>query len=388
MGKGAAAVAGSARDAADDAADDAARQPGTKQAGTKPVALALQGGGAHGAFTWGVLDALLADGRVRIEAISGTSAGAMNAAAVAQGLLRNGPDGARAALDTFWGRVSDYAYLSPIRRTPLQRWLGQWNVDLSPGYLWTEAVETLFAPAQVNPLGYNPLRPILEETIDPAAVRASPEPDLFICATHVPTGKLKVFRRNEFSIDALLASSCLPQLFPTVEIGGEPYWDGGYMGNPSVIPLLQDAATSDVVLVQVNPFRRDEVPRTPVQITNRLNEIAFNSALRHELQAVAFIGKLLEAGHISPLPVGGYLVRPIRLHRIAAEDQMRALGVGSKLNTERDFLLHLRQIGHQAATAWLESTFDALGQRATYEPDSVVLEDGATSAPSGPGRPG
>lgn len=353
----------------------------------KPVALALQGGGAHGAFTWGVLDALLADGRIRIEAISGTSAGAMNAAAVAQGLLNDGPDGARAALAAFWERVGDLAFLNPIRRSPLQQWLGRWNVDFSPGYLWAEAVGGVFSPSQTNPLGFNPLRPILEATIDADEVRRSPEPDLFVCATHVPTGKLKVFRRDEFSIDALLASACLPQVFPTVTIGGEPYWDGGYTGNPSVHPLLRDVATSDVVLVQVNPFRRDEVPRTPLQITNRLNEIAFNSALRHELRAVTFVNKLLDAGHIGPLPIEGTLVRPIRLHRIAAEDQMRALGVASKLSTEREFLLHLKRIGQEAARDWLATSFAALGDHATYEPDGVMLEDGALPLPPMPAAP-
>lgn len=343
------------------------------QPSMKPVALALQGGGAHGAFTWGVLDRLLEDGRVGIEAISGTSAGSMNGAAVVQGLLRDGRNGARAALAEFWGRISEYAFLSAIQRTPLQRWLGQWNVDASPGYLWTTFLEGTFSPAQTNPLGLNPLRSVLEDVIDPAAVRATVEPQLFICATHVPTGTLKVFERAEFSIDALLASACLPQIFPTVEIDGEPYWDGGYMGNPSIIPLLRDTATSDVVLIQINPFRREGVPRTAVEITNRVNEIAFNSALRHELQAITFVEALLAAGHVEPVEVQGYLVRPIRLHRIAAEAAMGALGVGSKLNAERDFLLYLRELGRETASRWLDQDFDAVGVRSTFQPEGVTL---------------
>ena len=242
----------------------------------KIIELALQGGGAHGAYTWGVLDRLLEDPRVRIEGLSGTSAGAMNAAVLADGLHCGGEGFAREALQDFWAAVSRAAMASPIRRTPLDRWLGRWSLDYSPGYLAVDFLSRVASPYQLNPLNINPLRDILAQQVDFESVRACPDIKLFVTATNVRTGKLRVFRKEELSVDAVMASACLPFLFKAVEIGGEAYWDGGYMGNPSLFPLLEECGGRDILIVQINPIQRDEVPTSAAAIMNRLNEITSN----------------------------------------------------------------------------------------------------------------
>ena len=339
--------------------------------GPHRVSPALQGGGAHGAFTWGVLDRLLADDRLVIEAVSGTSAGAMNAAALAAGYAAGGREGARRALDRFWISASERAVFSPFRRTPIDRLLGRWNLDHSPGYLWFSLLGRLFSPYQTNPLNHHPLRDILAGQIDMEAVRACRALRLFVTATNVRTGRPRVFDQNDLSLDALLASACLPHLYQAVEIDGDPYWDGGYMGNPAIWPLIYGCETADVVLVQINPLVREGVPRTALEIDNRMNEIAFNSSLMHEMRAIAFVQRLLEEDALKEPFAARY--KNMRIHMIGDEAGMKALGVASKFNAERDFLEHLKAAGRASAERWLAATIDDLGVRSSVDVRGTFL---------------
>ena len=242
------------------------------------VDLALQGGGAHGAFTWGVLDRLLEENKLRIDGISGTSAGAMNAAVLADGYTDGGAAGARAALDAFWAGVAQSARFSPFQRGPLDRLLGRWTLDQSPMYITMDLMSRLFSPYDLNPLGTNPLRDVLAKTVNFERLPRSPI-KLFVTATNVRTGRGRVFRNSELTVDVLLASACLPTMFQAVEIDGEHYWDGGYSGNPTMTPLVRECASSDTILVPINPVERPGVPRSARDILDRLNEVSFNAVL-------------------------------------------------------------------------------------------------------------
>ena len=242
------------------------------------VDLALQGGGAHGAFTWGVLDRLLEEDWLRFDGISGTSAGAMNGAVMVDGYAAKGPDGARASLEAFWRKVSDAAKLSPFQRTPLDVLLGRWTLDYSPAFIVMDLMSRLFSPYELNPMGSNPLRDILAHSVDFDRLARAPI-KLFVTATNVHTGRGHVFRNDTITPDVLLASACLPTLFQAIEIDGEPYWDGGYSGNPTITPLVRECTSKDTILVQINPVERHGTPRTARDILNRLNEVSFNSVL-------------------------------------------------------------------------------------------------------------
>ena len=232
----------------------------------RPVNLALQGGGAHGAFTWGVLDRFLEDERLVIEAISGTSAGAMNAVAVAEGMVRGGPEAARDCLHRFWRAVSDAARGSPLRRTPVDILMGNWNLDTSPFYLLFDILGRISSPYEFNPLNVNPLRDLLDELVDFERVRACEEMNVFVSATNVETGRVKVFERHELTADMVMASACLPLIYQAVEIDGVPYWDGGFMGNPALFPFFSASRSDDVIIVQINPITRAGVPRSAREI--------------------------------------------------------------------------------------------------------------------------
>jgi len=328
----------------------------------RPVNLALQGGGAHGAYTWGVLDRLLECGTVWIDAISGTSAGAMNAVVLASGLIDGGEDGARAALARFWQAVADAAIASPLKRSPIDILMGNWSLDTSPMYLWFDLMNRIASPYEINPLNLNPLREIVEAHVEFERLRATPGPRLFVTATNVETGLPKVFRRPEMQSDMVMASACLPLLFQAVEIDGVPYWDGGYTGNPALWPLYQTPTTPDIVLVQINPLRRPGAPKSARDIWNRLNEITFNDALLKELRAIDFVGRLVHEKRIGPPRY-----RKMLVHVIRADEALAPLGASSKLNAEWAFLCHLRDIGRDAASEWLERHRDALGERSTID---------------------
>lgn len=352
-------------------AQAAATAPASRPANEpRRVSLALQGGGAHGAFTWGVLDRLLEDDRIVFEAVSGTSAGAMNAAALAAGLAAGGRDGAREALDRFWLTTSRMALFSPMQRTLTDRLLGRWNLDRSPGFFLFNLFSRLYSPYQTNPLDHHPLRELLTRQIDIEAVRAA-QMRVFVTATNVRTGRPRVFDNSELSHDALLASACLPQLYQAVEIDGDAYWDGGFMGNPAIWPLIYGCTSADVVLVQINPLVREGVPTTALEIENRMNEISFNASLMHEMRAIGFVQRLLTEGALTPEVAKRY--KNMRIHMIGDEEGMKSLGVTSKYNAERAFLERLKAAGRACTERWLETTFDDLGVRSSVDVAKTFL---------------
>lgn len=329
----------------------------------KRVSLALQGGGAHGAFTWGVLDAILEDGRLAIEALSGTSAGAMNAVVLSEGWLEGGIDGARTALETFWRRISVGGKYGGSERSLIDTMLGAWGgSNVPPALLWFEMFSKVASPYDINPLNINPLRGVIADLIDFDKVRACRSVKLFIAATNVRTGKIKVFNGDELTADHLTASACLPMLFQAVEIGGEAYWDGGYMGNPALYPLFYEAQGDDVLLVQINPLRRKELPTNARAIQDRLNEITFNASLLRELRAIDFVNRLIDAGK---LPKDEY--KRVLMHRIDGGPPLAELTSSTRMNAEWDFLLRLRDIGRHAARRWLKRNYAAIGVQGTLD---------------------
>jgi NTE family protein len=339
--------------------------------GRRRINLALQGGGAHGAFTWGVLDRLLEDERIEIDGISGTSACAINGAVMAEGLIEGGRDGARQALEHFWRQMSRYAAFGPLQLTPWDRLSGNWNLDHSPGYLWLDALFRVVSPYQFNPANLNPLRDLLTETIDIGKVRACKTMKLFVCATNVRTGKIRIFDNSDVTIDVLLASACLPMLFHSVIIDGDAYWDGGYMGNPAIFPLIYNCESADVVIVEVNPLTRDGVPRTAAEIINRVNEISFNSSLMREMRAIAFVTKLIEDETVEGSGVAR--LKKMLVHRISPGATVERLGVASKYNPDFEFLRSLKELGRERTGAWLAENFDALGARSSIDIREVFL---------------
>jgi len=346
----------------------AAGDPADSTEPVKRINLALQGGGAHGAFTWGVLDRLLEDPRIEIEGICGTSAGAMNAVAVAHGLTVGGRAEARATLERFWQGVAGAGRFSPIQRGPVDRLLGSWRLDHSPSYAAFDLLTRTLSPYQTNPCNYNPLEKILEKVVDFDVVRACTAVKLFVCATNVRSGKVRVFETAELCPEAILASACLPFVFQAVEYQGEHYWDGGYMGNPAIFPLIYSCQAPDVVIVQINPVERDTVPMTAREILDRVNEISFNSCLMREMRAIAFVTDLIDAGKLDPREY-----KRMNIHRIEADDEIKPLGASSKVNAEREFLLHLKTLGRVACDAWLERSFARIGVASTVDLAATYL---------------
>jgi NTE family protein len=331
------------------------------------IDLALQGGGSHGAFTWGVLDRLLEEPWLQVEAISGTSAGAMNAAVLASGWTQGGAAGAREALNRYWDRVARAALFSPLQRTPMDRALGRWSLDHSPVFVGLDLMARIFSPYDLNPRGYNPLVAILEDSICFERLAQCPV-KLFITATNVRTGRGRIFRNAEITPDVLLASACLPTMFQAVEIDGEAYWDGGYAGNPTITPLVRESNAQDTILVQINPRERPGTPRSANDILNRLNEVSFNATLMKELRMIALLRQVADPG----TGEGGRWAR-MRTHRILTE-MMTELGYSSKLNAERAFLDMLREEGRRAASAFLEAHADDIGRRSTTDLDALLTE--------------
>lgn len=329
------------------------------------IDLALQGGGAHGAFTWGVLDRLLEEPWLRIEGISGTSAGAMNAAVMVDGFTAGGPEAARAGLEAFWSRVSEAARFSPFQRGPLDVLTGRWTLDSSPMFITMDLVSRLFSPYDLNPGGLNPLSEILAERIDFPRLAKAPI-KLFVTATNVHTGRGRVFRNAELRPEVLLASACLPTLFQAVEIDGEPYWDGGYSGNPTLTPLVRECSASDTIIVPINPIERPGTPRSARDILNRLNEISFNATALKELRMIALLKQVAPQGDSE-----GAVWASMRIHRIR-NDGMVELGYSSKLNAEWAFLTMLRDRGRAAADEFLQAHADDLGKRSTLDLDRLL----------------
>ncbi|MEM7319399.1 MAG: patatin-like phospholipase family protein [Pseudomonadota bacterium] len=330
------------------------------------INLALQGGGAHGAFTWGVLDRLLDDTEIEVAGISGTSAGALNGAAFKSGMVRAGREGARANLDRLWkqmGAVGDMrlaGWMFALDPAHVSKAL-EYSAPFSMADMWSRMV----SPYSYGPFYRNPLRPVVDD-FDFEGVCATEGPELFICATRVRTGKIRVFRGAEITTDAILASACLPTLFRAVEIDDpetgqrEPYWDGGYTGNPALFPLFNKGLPDDLVVVNINPLERAELPVTPQQIQNRINEISFNSSLLRELRAINFVARLLEDGTLKPGSMSRVLV-----HMIADDDLMNDLSVATKMVPTPVTLTRLKAAGRVAADRFLTAHKDQLGKCST-----------------------
>jgi len=332
----------------------------------KKINLALQGGGAHGAFTWGVLDHLLADGRLIIEGISGSSAGALNAVMLADGLARGGPEEARKRLAEFWRSASVDGNLPRVQRAVVERLFSFLPFEGSPVQAWFDALSQFLSPYDFNPLNINPLKDLFEKFVDFDAVRGCTTHRLFISATNVETGRLRVFGNDKITADVVMASACLPFLFRAVEIDGVPYWDGGYMGNPAIFPFFRTTETEDVLVVQINPRVRRVAPKSAQEIMNRVNEITFNSSLLAEFRAIDFVRRLIDQGRL-PRGTGPGDYRRVNVHRVALDEAFRKLTASSKLNSDYDFFLMLRNGGRRAARNFLDAHFDDIGRDSTVE---------------------
>lgn len=331
-----------------------------------PIDLALQGGGSHGAFTWGVLDRLLEEEWLDIAGVSGTSAGTMNAAVLADGLAAGGAEGAREALSAFWGFVADAARFSPFQASPVDMALGNWSLTHSPAFMTMDVLSRLFSPYVLNPGGTNPLAKVLDKVIDFDRLRSAPV-KIFITATNVRTGRGRVFRNAEITPEVLMASACLPTVFQAIEIDGESYWDGGYVGNPTLTPLVREVDSDDTILIPINPLERPGAPRTAPAILNRLNEISFNAATLKELRMIALLRQVADPGNGE----GARWAR-MRVHLVPNEI-MTGLDYSSKMNADRVFLHMLRDEGRRAAGRFLEQNADNIGHQSSLDL-SLLLE--------------
>ena len=327
----------------------------------KTVSLALQGGGAHGAFTWGVLDRLIEDGRLAFEAITGASAGSMNAVVMCAGWQEGGPEGARTKLETFWRKVSLDGNLDDPQRRIFDRVIGFWSLAGGAQNPWLNFLQGTVSPYLSNPLDINPLRDVLESVVDFERIRSA-DVKLFVAATSVWTGKIRVFETRELEAGHVMASACLPTLFRAVEIDGEPFWDGGYSGNPPLFPIFYAARTDDVLLVQINPIERRQTPQTAAEIQNRLTEINFNSGLLRELRVIEFVTRLIDDGKLSRDEY-----KRVLMHRIDGDGFLDRFAASSRLNPDWDMFVQLRDLGRRAAEAWLERSYDAVGRESTLD---------------------
>ncbi len=345
----------------------------------KPVNLALQGGGSHGALTWGVLDRLLEEPRLSIAEISGTSAGAMNAVVLACGFARGGAEGARADLAAFWRAVSDAARFSPAQRTWWDRMRGSYSLDMSPGYLLLEGISRLYSPYDLNPLDFNPLRDLIGASVDFDLVNCPGGIRTHVTATNVRSGLPRVFSTGELSVEAVLASACLPQMYKAVEIGGEAYWDGGFSANPALYPLVLNEASPDIIIVQINPVYRDRLPRSARDIINRANEISFNTSLIKELRTLALAQRMAVrfSGTAAETELG---TGKLFLHMIHVDEEVQDLAASSKLGAEWEYLTLLFDRGRRWADLWIAEHFDDVGAASTFNVEDLFTEGGPRSA--------
>jgi NTE family protein len=351
------------------------KKPSGPKSAVKTVNLALQGGGSHGAYAWGVIDALTEDERIAIGAISGASAGAINAAVYASGVAAGGREGARGKLEQFWLSVSTEGSLGPAQRRLVDAWASLWGRGLPAARWlagWADAALQFASPYAFNPFNVNPLRAHLVAAVDFDRLRAGESPKLFVAATNVRTGRGEIFRRDVLTADHVMASACLPQLFQAVLLDGEAYWDGGYAGNPPLWPLFYETTCRDIVIVQINPIERAEIPRTPEDIANRLNEITFNAGLLAELRAADFVARLIRTGILD-----SEAYRLERLHRIGGAGRLESFPASTKFDVSWPFLRELRDLGRADAKAWLQANFDAIGVEGTLDIDQALMREPA-----------
>ena len=329
----------------------------------KQVGLALQGGGAHGAFTWGVLDRLLEEDDLIAEAMCGTSAGAVNAVTCAYGLHLGGPQKAKELLESLWRKIAlsgSFMFKPGI----FDKAYSNGDIYNSPGYMMFNAISQVMSPYNFNPFNYNPLKDILNDLIDFEELHLYNKKKLFICATNVKTNRAKIFTNNEITVDAVMASACLPFLFQAVEIDGEYYWDGGYMGNPPIFPLITNTHVHDILLVKINSIVINSVPTTARDISDRVNEISFNSSLINEMKLIHYRNELIRHGI---LKVDDKENREIFVHTISGYNELSQLSYSSKMNTAWDFLSELKEKGRRVAQAWIETDLQEVGKKSTFD---------------------
>ena len=350
------------------------------------INLGLQGGGSHGAFTWGVLDMLLEDGRLSLEGISGTSAGAMNAVALAHGLAladkgKNGDDteqreAARAFLAKFWTDVTSMDSVNTAQRNLWGLILGGWQLEQAPTNILADATSRLFSPYQTNPLDINPLRAWLEREIDFERIAKLKSPKIFVSATRVSSGKAEIFSGKRLTAQAVMASACLPMVFQAVEIDGEMYWDGGYSGNPALHPLIYQCDSRDIVLVQINPIKRNAHPNTASEIMDRITELTFNASLLAQMRAIDFVKRMLAQGR---LDAARY--KDVLLHRIDGGEALEAYPASTKRQADAALIKNLFELGRECARRWLARNFDALGKQGTVNIARDYLDDMRMGSP-------
>ena len=328
--------------------------------GRKVLNLALQGGGSHGAFTWGVLDRLLEEERLDFDGITATSAGAVNAVVLADGLAAGGRAGARDALRLYWQKVSALSARGPLAPSMIDKANPDFGLEHSLGFIFLEPLSYFASPYQMNPFNYNPLKDLLAEAIDFERVRQQTAVKLFICATDVQTAKVKIFAGKDLDVERVLASTCLPLLMQAVGVDGEYYWDGSYAGNPAIFPLVYDCVARDILVVHITPSERPGVPTTSPAIMNRMQEISFNTALIREMRMIAYLNRLVDEGRMG----GG---KHMHVHLIEAEDLIRGFSWSSRLNSDWNFLLHLHGMGRARAEQWLNTNFDRIGVESTVD---------------------
>lgn len=339
--------------------------------GVKKISLGLQGGGAYGAFGWGALDRLLQDGRLQIDGIGAASAGAINAVVLADGYAHGGgPEGARQKLRTFWNTLGQAAMLGPMRPTLFDAMSGRGSIESSPGYLLLQLASAGLAPGVMNPLNINPLATLLASLVDFERVRACEELKLYVAGTNVRTGKGHNFRRHELTVQHLMASACVPQMFAPVQIDGEAYWDGSFAGNPPLAPLVDEVAARDLLVILNNPIARRDLPLTMADVHNRTNEIAFNTSLIREISAIQHMAAAVDEEDANLVHMGA-----VRLHTISGTEVLRDLSISSKFNTDWSFILHLHDLGYAAADRWLHDEFEGVGIASTFDPAQVYAAE-------------
>lgn len=339
------------------------------QTGKKVISIAMQGGGAHGAFTWGVLDKIFEDGRFIVEGVTGTSAGGMNAVASVLGLLDGGNNGARKMLRAYWTKMAEAGKSSPISCGPIDILLGKYTMYNSPGFLSFDFMSKILSPYQSNPLNLNPLKDLIEELFDFEKIQKTKQYKVFLAATHVYTGKVKVFSNPEITSESLQATACLPTMYKAVLVNNEYYWDGGFIANPVIYPLMYNCDTTDIMIIKLNPTHRNRLPITCTEISDRLNEITNNESIDREMRAINFITKLIDNGELDSKKHKRY-----HMHLIENEETFQELGWSSKLNTEMAFFEHLYEEGRKTATKWIEKNFDRVGKETTFDINDEFID--------------
>ena len=339
---------------------NAANSADVPSVGKKTINLALQGGGSHGAFTWGVLDRLLEDDRLVFEGITATSAGAVNAVVMADGLAAGGREQAKAGLRRYWQRVSELSARGFFNPSIIDKANPDFGLEHSLGFIFIEPMTYFASPYQMNPFNYNPLKDLLAEAIDFERVRRQTEVKLFIAATNVETAKIKIFAGKDIGVQQVLASTCLPLLMQSVEVDGAHYWDGSYAGNPAIFPLVYECQSPDILVVHITPAERPGVPTTSPAIMNRMQEISFNTALIREMRTIAYLNRLVDEGRMGA-------GRRLLVHLIEAEDIVRKFSWSSRLNSDWSFLSHLHALGRASADEWLTANFDNIGFKSTVD---------------------